>query len=118
MVTTQTLVINMQASVRLRNALVSRFPNSWRTLTVGDVLSLSDVEVLRLPNIGLVTLREWKRLTAHLRGGSVEEAEEESEEERIRKQLRTTLNTIAGAHKTLARLYKELAEIALPVDQK
>lgn len=118
MVTTQTLLINTKVSTRLRNALVSGFPNSWKTLTVGDVLSMSDVEILRLTNVGLASLREWKRLTAHLRGNSVEVAEEETEEERVRKKLRTTLNAIAGAHKTLARLYTEMAEIALPVDQK
>ena len=118
MITTHTRVINVDMSPRLKNALVMAHPDTWRTLTIGDLLDMSDAEFLRLPNVGVKTWREWKRLTAHLRDGPTEGAEEETEEHRIRKQVRTALNTIAGAHKTLAKLYADLAQIALPLDQK
>jgi hypothetical protein len=40
-----------------------------------------------------------------------------SDELRALRKLRATLNHIGGAHKNLARLYGDLAEIVLPLDR-
>jgi hypothetical protein len=119
-VTRDTLIKDLKAPVRVINALLNAYPlpeGLNRSLTVGDVLDVSDLELIRVPNFGRFSLSEWKRLTAHLREGYTEAGGELSEEYIALRRVRSILNTVGGAHKNLARLYEELAEIVLPFER-
>ena len=119
-VTRETLIKDLKTSVRVIHALLNAYPlpgGRNRSLTVGDVLDVSDIELVRLPNFGRVSLAEWKRLTAHLRGEYTEADRDLSEEYITLRRVRSILNTVGGAHKNLARLYEELAEIVLPFER-
>jgi DNA-directed RNA polymerase alpha subunit len=123
-VTRETRIKDLGASVRLVNSLASGYPLFFfgkRDATVGDYVDLPDKTIMRVSNFGRKSLRDWKRLTAHLREEYTledrEQSVEQHEEYHALKKLRATLNTIGGVHKNLARLYGELAEIVLPAER-
>lgn len=123
-VTRETRIKDLDATVRLVNALANGVPLFFfgkRDATVGDYIDLPDETMMRIAHFGRKSLRDWKRLTAHLREGYTledrEQSVEQHEEYHALKKLRATLNTIGGVHKNLARLYGELAEIVLPAEQ-
>lgn len=123
-VTRETRIKDLDAPVRMVNALANGVPLFFfgkRDATVGDYIDLPDETMMRIAHFGRKSLRDWKRLTAHLREGYTledrEQSVEQHEEYHALKKLRATLNTIGGVHKNLARLYGELAEIVLPAEQ-
>jgi hypothetical protein len=125
-VTRDTLIKHLEAPIRLMNAMCNGNPLFFfgkRDATVGDYIDLPDETLMRIKNFGRKSLRDWKSLTFHLRKDyKVEKIFEDvskdiSDELRALRKLRATLNHIGGAHKNLARLYGELAEIVLPLDR-
>lgn len=125
-VTRDTLIKHLEAPVRMMNAMRNGNPLFFfgrRDATVGDYIDLPDETLMRIHNFGRKSLRDWKRMTAHLKKDYKAEEilrevyEEVPEELRALRKLRATLNHIGGAHKNLARLYGELAEIVLPLDR-
>jgi DNA-directed RNA polymerase alpha subunit len=117
-ITRETPIAELTASDRLKNRL-RRLANTHfergKVPTVKQFLSLSDTELMKLPDFGLISLKEWKELTAHLREDYYEK--ESNAEYRALKKIRTSIKTISGVHRNLARLYEELAEIILPFDK-
>jgi hypothetical protein len=125
-VTRDTLIKHLEAPIRLMNAMCNGNPLFFfgkRDATAGDYIDLPDETLMRIKNFGRKSLRDWKSLTFHLRKDyKVEKIFEDvskdiSDELRALRKLRATLNHIGGAHKNLARLYGELAEIVLPLDR-
>ena len=125
-ITLNTLIKNLEAPLRLVNALNSGFPILFfgrRCATVGDYIDMPDEMLCRIRGIGRKSLRDWKRLTSHLRDDyqtmeiPKDVSKDVSDELRDLRKLRATLNHIGGAHKNLARLYGDLAEIVLPLDR-
>lgn len=125
-VTRDTLIQDLEAPIRLINAMRNGNPLFFfgrRDATVGDYIDLPDEALMRIHNFGRKSLRDWKSLTFHLRKDyKVEKVFKDvsndiSDELRALRKLRATLNHIGGAHKNLARLYGELAEIVLPLDR-
>jgi hypothetical protein len=125
-ITRDTLIKNLDAPLRMVNALSSGFPLLFfgrRCATVGDYVDMPDEMLYRVRGMGRKSLRDWKRLTAHLRDDyqtmeiPKDVSKDVSDELRALRKLRATLNHIGGAHKNLARLYGDLAEIVLPLDR-
>lgn len=126
-ITRDTLIKDLDGPIRMVNALCSGFPLLFfgkRSATVGDYIDLPEETMFRVQGIGRKSLRDWKRLTAHLRKDynadliiSRDVSKDISDELRALRKLRATLNHIGGAHKNLARLYGEMAEIVLPLDR-
>lgn len=119
-VTLDTLIRDLEVSIRLKNTLqnggrVFHWPTPPR---VRDYIDVPDHELMRISNFGRKSLREWHRVTAHLRPGYTEAIAEKDEEYAALKKARSTLNQIGGLHKQLARLYADLADIVLPVTMK
>ena len=52
----------LELSLRIRNAL----RNDWRAVTLGDVVKLTEGELLRTPNFGRKSLAELKEALASL----------------------------------------------------
>lgn len=119
-VTLDTLIRDLEAPIRLKNALHNGGRAfDWPTPTrVRDYIDVPDHELMRISNFGRKSLREWHRITAHLRPGYTETIAEKDEEYAALKKARSTLNQIGGLHKQLARLYADLADIVLPVTMK
>jgi DNA-directed RNA polymerase alpha subunit len=113
-VTRETRIRDLGASVRLKNVLCNIAKPYNRDTTVGDILGIPDHLLLREPNFGKVSLNEWKRLTAHLQEGFTEKKEEEGEAYLALKKARVALSSISIAHRNLAGLYAQLADIVLP----
>jgi hypothetical protein len=126
-VTRGTLIKHLEAPIRLMNAMCNGNPLFFfgkRDATVGDYIDLPDETLMRIHNFGRKSLRDWKRMTAHLGKDynpdlilSRDVSKNISDELRALRKLRATINHIGGAHKNLARLYGELAEIVLPLDR-
>jgi hypothetical protein len=125
-VTRETLIKDLEAPIRMMNSMCHGNPLFFfgrRDATVGDYIDLPDETLMRIKNFGRKSLRDWKRITSHLRKDYKAEMIFEdvysdiSEELRALRKLRATLNYIGGAHKNIARLYGELAEIVLPLDR-
>lgn len=125
-VTRDTLIKDLEAPIRMMNSMCHGNPLFFfgrRDATVGDYIDLPDETLMRIKNFGRKSLRDWKRITSHLRKDYKAEMIFEdvysdiSEELRALRKLRATLNYIGGAHKNIARLYGELAEIVLPLDR-
>jgi hypothetical protein len=126
-VTRDTLIKDLDGPIRLVNAMRNGNPLFFfgkRDAVVGDYIDLPDETLMRLQHFGRKSLRDWKRLTAHLGKDynpdliiSRDVSKDISDELRALRKLRATLNHIGGAHKNLARLYGELAEIVLPLDR-
>lgn len=125
-VTRDTLIKDLDGPIRLVNAMRNGNPLFFfgkRDAVVGDYIDLPDETLMRLQHFGRKSLRDWKRLTSHLRKDYKAEmifedvSKDISDELRALRKLRATLNHIGGAHKNLARLYGELAEIVLPLDR-
>lgn len=126
-VTRETLIKDLEAPIRLMNSMCNGNPLFFfgrRDATVGDYIDLPDETLLRIQHFGRKSLRDWKSLTSHLRKDYAAEmlfkdvSKDISDELLALRKLRATLNHIGGAHKNLARLYGELAEIVLPLDRK
>lgn len=119
-VTLDTPIRNLEASVRLIHTLLNGAPfRHWeREVFVRDYIDTPDHELMRISNFGRKSLREWHRITAHLRPGYTEAIAEKEEEYAALKKARSTLNQISGLHKQLSRLYADLADIVLPVTMK
>ena len=119
-VTLDTPIKDLNVSVRLKNTLMSGEPPFYwpQPPLVRDYINRPDHELMRISNFGHKSLREWHRITAHLRSGYTEVVAEKYEEYAALKKARSTLNQIAGLHKQLARLHADLADIVLPVTMK
>lgn len=119
-VTLDTPIRDLNVSVRLKNTLMHGEPVFyWPTPPhVRDYIDRPDHELMRISNFGRKSLREWHRITAHLRPGYSEAIAEKNEEYAALKKARSTLNQIGGLHKQLARLYTDLADIVLPITMK
>lgn len=116
-ITLDTRIKDLDASERMKNAMNSGYPKFFfpGDALVRDYIHASDQDLLRIHNFGRKSLVEWKRVSAPLRDDYTREMEEQSAEYDALKKARATLNHISGAHKNLARLYEELANIVLPV---
>jgi hypothetical protein len=126
-ITRDTLIKDLEAPIRMMHSMCHGNPLFFfgrRDATVGDYIDLPDETLMRIKNFGRKSLRDWKRLTSHMRKDYKAEEilrevyEDVPEELRALRKLRATLNHIGGAHKNIARLYGELAEIVLPLDRK
>lgn len=116
-ITLDTRIKDLDASERMKNAMNGGYPKFFfpGDALVRDYIHASDQDLLRIHNFGRKSLAEWKRVSAPLRDDYTREMEEQSAEYDALKKARATLNHISGAHKNLARLYEELANIVLPV---
>lgn len=119
-ITLDTPIKDLEVSVRLKNTLLHGEPVFyWLTPPhVRDYIECPDHELMRISNFGRKSLREWHRITAHLRPGYTEVIAEKDEEYAALKKARSTLNQIGGLHKQLSRLYADLADIVLPLTAK
>lgn len=115
-VTLDMRIKDLDLSVRTMNAMNSGYPKFFfpGDALVRDYINVSDRDLLRIANFGRKSLAEWKRVTAPLRDDYNREMDERDAGFEALKKARATLNHISGAHKNLARLYEELADLVLP----
>jgi DNA-directed RNA polymerase alpha subunit len=119
-ITLDTPLKDLEMSVRLRNALLNEYirlygPLGGRTPTIRNFVHLSDSELMRIPNLGRWSLREWNVVVDRATGSRNLIVEEKEAEEHALKKIRAHLNNIAGAHTMLATHYKKLAGIISPL---
>ena len=136
-VTGDTLIEDLQISTRLQNCLFNKYadlkgiphdqyyrhyrPENNLGLPppkVKDFAHLTDAELLRHPNLGRRSLREWNELTAHLRryysypdNDDVPDNEEYLAEVKLLLGITKQIRLIAGNHKATGTLYSKLADL-------
>lgn len=129
-VTGETLIEDLEISTRLQNCLFNKYadlkgiphdqyyqhyrPENNLGLPppkVKDFAPLTDAELLRHPNLGRKSLREWNELTAHLRSDDVPDNEEYLAEVKLLRGITKQIRLIAGNHKATGTLYSKLADL-------
>jgi len=116
--TPETLVNDLEASVRLRNCLVNEggYLISQGKINDGPAkvkhfLGVSDAELLRTPNFGRKSLKEWHEMTAHLRSDFIWDNGDHLAELKLIKGITSQIRMIAASHKSTGTLYTKLADI-------
>lgn len=129
-ITGETLIEELEISVRLQNCLFSMYAeqkgkiyNTYRPEKnlglpppkVKDFASLSEAELLRYPNFGRKTLKEWKGILLVTQDPYDPAVAEELAARKAIKELRYLLDTIAAGHRSLARSYEKISYIITPL---
>ncbi len=129
-ITGETLIENLEISVRLQNCLFNMYaeqkgkPNhTYRPEKdlglppprVKDFAFLSEAELLRYPNLGRKSLREWKDILLVTQDPYDPAVEEELAGRKAIKELRYLLEAIASEHRSLARNYEKIADVITPL---
>ena len=129
-ITGETPIENLEISVRLQNCLFNMYaemkgkpshtysPEKNLGLPppkVKDFAFLSEAELLRYPNLGRKSLREWKDILLVTQDPYDPAVEEEMAGRKAIKELRYLLEAIAAGHRSLARNYEKIADIITPL---
>lgn len=117
-VTPETLISDLEATVRLKNCLinehaylVSRGETTDGPAKVKHFLNMEFAHLFRIPNFGRKTLYEWRELTFHLRGDAVPDNEEHIAEVKLLREITSQIRMIGANHKATGTLYSKLADI-------
>lgn len=117
-VTPETLISDLEATVRLRNCfinehayLVSRGETTDGPAKVKHFLNMEFAHLFRIPNFGRKTLYEWREVTAHLRGDDVPDHEEHLAEVKLLREITARIRMIGANHKATGTLYSKLADL-------
>jgi hypothetical protein len=117
-VTRETLIKDLEASVRLTHSFKNEYGYIMDRGAIEDgnprvkhFLGLADHELLRIPNFGRKTLIEWRELTSHLRGDDAPDNEEHLAELKLLRGITAQIRLIAGNHKATGTLYSKLADL-------
>ena len=129
-ITGETPIEDLELSVRLQNCLFIIYaeqkgkpydiykPKQNLGLPppkVKDFAFLTDTELLRRPNFGRKSLREWKDILLVTQDPYDPAVEEELAGRKAIKDLRYLLEAVAAGHKLLARNYEKIADIITPL---
>ena len=111
------LVSKLKMTPRLegvvRHSVTSFTRIPYEKLTLEDCLDISAYDFYSFPNAGRKSYQEWSLLLEPARGTY----DAEGEAYRTLKEVRAALLQIAGAHRTIATLYGNLAERVLSKDK-
>ncbi len=110
-ITNDTLIDELEMSVRLTSCLnyFHREANGWEphepegTLPpakIGDFRHLSDAQLLRLPNFGRKSLKEWNDIIWQVDNPGMPYSEDEK-----------ALRTLARHFRELSRLHRQISEV-------
>lgn len=113
-VTRDTPIDHLEIGVRLYNCLTTEKKHvrlQSDPATVGDFIDMPDHELMRIPNFGRKTLREWHEETAHLRGDDVPDNEEYVAEVKLLRGITAQIRMIGANHKATGTLYSKLADL-------
>jgi hypothetical protein len=129
-ITGETPIEDLEISIRLQNCLFNMYAeqkgkphHTYRPEKnlglpppkVKDFAFLSEAELLRYPNLGRKSLREWKDILLVTQDPYDPAVEEELAGRKAIKDLRYLLEAIAGGHRSLARNYEKIADIITPL---
>lgn len=129
-ITRDTLISDLEISVRLQKCLFNMYAEQHGksydpcrpTQNLGlpphkvkDFAFLTDAELLRCPNLGRKSLREWKDIVWAVENPDSPIMEENIAEYEALKEIRATINRIAATHNSLATYYKKLADVIPPL---
>lgn len=116
-VTPETLISDLEATVRLKNCLinehaylVSRGETTDGPAKVKHFLNTEFAHLFRIPNFGRKTLYEWRELTFHLRSDAVPDNEEHIAEVKLLREITSQIRMIGANHKATGTLYSKLAD--------
>lgn len=110
-----TRIAHLKASIRLTNALINGKKYLFETgepAVVGDFLDLPDSDLLGIPGMGRLSLKEWNEITDHLRTREV------IAELPLSSQIRATLERIASLHSAIAQQNRVLLELLTPPEEQ
>jgi hypothetical protein len=129
-ITGETPIEDLEISVRLQNCLFNMYAEQkgkpYQTYRpekdlglpppkVKDFAFLSEAELLRYPNLGRKSLREWKDILLVTQDPYDPAVEEELAGRKAIKDLRYLLEAIAAGHRSLARNYEKISDIITPL---
>jgi hypothetical protein len=129
-ITGETPIEDLEISVRLQNCLLNIYaeqkgrrydpyrPEKNLGLSppkVKDFVSITEAELLRYPNFGRKSLREWKDILLVTQDPYDPAVEEELAGRKAIKDLRYLLEAIAAGHRSLARNYEKISDIITPL---
>lgn len=117
-VTPETLISDLEASIRLKNCLInehgyllSRGEVKDGPAKVKHFLDMEFPHLFRIPNFGRKSLYEWRELTFHLRGDDVPDNEEYVAEVKLLRGITAQIRMIGANHKATGTLYSKLADL-------
>ena len=117
-VTPETLIDDLELSVRLRHCLinehgylVSQGETTDGPAKVKHFLGMEYARLLRIPNLGRKSLYEWRELTSHLEGGGTPHNEEHLAEVKLLRGITSQIRMIGANHKATGTLYSKLADL-------
>ena len=129
-ITGETPIEDLEIKVRLQNCLFNIYAeqngkpyDTYRPKQnlglpppkVKDFAFITDAELLRYPNFGRKSLREWKDILLVTQDPYDPAVEEELAGRKAIKDLRYLLEAIAAGHRSLARNYEKIADIITPL---
>jgi hypothetical protein len=130
-ITGETPIENLEISVRLQRCLFNIYPElkgrpseqyyrpeknlGLPPPKVKDFASLTEAQMLRYPNFGRKSYREWRDIVLLTQDPYDPAVEEEMAGRKAIKDLRYFLAAIAGGHRSLARDYEKISDLIAPL---